>query len=205
MIASYDPDGRVSLSVASGAFAQPASPATPRKMPPPGAPRCTASTATCRSTGTPRRASCSSRSRASIRRSSIRSRCASGVGSNPIGLDRGQLGPTPRRHLRARRPEGAAGAAQLPLPRDQRAATPSSARWPTRSRRRCCGGSRSRPRTATRVLVDATAFFLRDAHGVADRLRSDEAGQLPARRRRERDLPAAHEGLSRRTRRSKRR
>ena len=33
-----------------------------------------------------------------------------------------------------------------------------------------------------RVLVDATAFFLRDAHGVVERLRQSETGQLPARR-----------------------
>ena len=47
-----------------------------------------------------------------------------------------------------------------------------------RSHRRCCGGSRSRPRTAARVLVDATAFFVRDAHGVAPRLRESKQGSF---------------------------
>ena len=61
-----------------------------------------------------------------------------------------------RDHVRAGRPEGPDDAAELPLPRDQRRTTRSGARSTIRSRSRCCGASRSKPRTATRVLVDAT-------------------------------------------------
>ena len=60
---------------------------------------------------------------------------------------------------------------------------------------RARGRSRSRRRPAGRLLVDATDFFLRDAHGVAARLRDTPAGQLLAWTRAQRALPAAHEGV----------
>ena len=100
---------------------------------------------------------------------------ASGVGSNPIGLDRGQLGRTylvrfdrtgPRvlmvqPNLRYRAVEGSSG--------EQRAVEESfasSVLWsfPVETE------------TAGRLLVDATSFFLRDAHGVARRLRETNQG-----------------------------
>ncbi len=47
-----------------------------------------------------------------------------------------------------------------------------------------------------KVLVDATAFFLRDAHGVAERLRQTKQGVVPARRRPQRPGGRPDEGLS---------
>ena len=99
-----------------------------------------------------------------------------GVGSNPLGLDRGQLGDThvvffervgpkvlmvePNYRYRAiTNDEG-----------EQRAVAESFARsvlW----------GFKVEATDGARVLVDATAFFMRDAHGVADRLRQSNQGQ----------------------------
>jgi hypothetical protein len=98
-----------------------------------------------------------------------------GVGSNPLGLDRGQLGAT--RVVRFER----AGPKVLlvesnyryrALTRDaaeRRAVEESFARsvlW----------GFKVEASEGARVLVDATDFFLRDAHGVADRLREANQG-----------------------------
>ncbi len=100
---------------------------------------------------------------------------ASGIGSNPIGLDRGQMGPSavvrfervgprvllvqPNYNFRAL---GAPAA-------EQRAVADSfatSTLW----------GFAIEAEEPGRVLVDATAFFLRDAHGVAGRLRAAKQG-----------------------------
>lgn len=99
-----------------------------------------------------------------------------GVGSNPIGLDRGQLGDThvvfferigpkvlmiePNYRYRAITNDAA----------ERRAVEESFARsvlW----------GFKVEAAEANRVLVDATAFFMRDAHGVIDRLRQTRQGQ----------------------------
>ena len=58
---------------------------------------------------------------------------------------------------------------------------------------------------SARVLVDATAFFLRDAHGVADRLKADRAGKLSGSTSRGARSSCRARRASRRTRRSKRR
>jgi Met-zincin/Domain of unknown function (DUF5117) len=98
-----------------------------------------------------------------------------GVGSNPIGLDRGQLGGTyviyfervgpkvlmiqPNYRYRALSNDEA----------ERRAVADSFARsviW----------GFKVESAEAGRVLVDATAFFLRDAHGVVERLRASRQG-----------------------------
>ncbi|HEX7175610.1 MAG TPA: zinc-dependent metalloprotease [Pyrinomonadaceae bacterium] len=98
-----------------------------------------------------------------------------GVGSNPIGLDRGQLGDThvvfferagnkvlltePNYRFRALTDNAA----------ERRAVEESFARsviW----------GFKVEATEGERVLVDATSFFMRDAHGVADRLREAEQG-----------------------------
>ncbi len=98
-----------------------------------------------------------------------------GVGSNPIGLDRGQLGGTyvvyfervgpkvlmiqPNYRYRALSNDEA----------ERRAVADSFARsviW----------GFKVEAADAGRVLVDATAFFLRDAHGVVERLRASRQG-----------------------------
>jgi hypothetical protein len=98
-----------------------------------------------------------------------------GVGSNPIGLDRGQLGEThivvfervgpkilmiePNYSYRALSDNEA----------ERRAVADSFARsvlW----------GFKVEASEGDRVLVDASAFFLRDAHGVIDRLRQARQG-----------------------------
>lgn len=100
-----------------------------------------------------------------------------GVGSNPIGLDRGQLGAT---HVV--RFERAGGKVLLVQPNyafraltenaaERRAVEESFARsvlW----------GFKVEAADGDRVVVDATGFFLRDAHGVADRLRETEQGEF---------------------------
>ena len=100
---------------------------------------------------------------------------ASGVGSNPIGLDRGQMGPgavvrfervgpkvllvQPNYAFRAL----GAGEAERRSVADSFA---TSILW----------GFTVDAADGDRVLVDATSFFLRDAHGVAARLRQAKQG-----------------------------
>ena len=98
-----------------------------------------------------------------------------GLGSNPVGLDRGQLGTSavaffervgqkvlliqPNYRYRALSND----------PAERRAVEDSFARsvlW----------GFRVEGEEAGRVLVDATQFFMRDAHGVSDRLRTSNQG-----------------------------
>jgi hypothetical protein len=98
-----------------------------------------------------------------------------GVGSNPIGLDRGQLGTThvvhfervgpkvllvePNQRYRARSTDA----------NERRAVEESfatSVLW----------GFTVEATDGDRVLVDATSFFMRDAHGVADTLRQTQQG-----------------------------
>lgn len=100
-----------------------------------------------------------------------------GVGSNPIGLDRGQLGRTfvvyfervgpkvflvqPNYRYRALSNDEA----------EQKAVADSFARsviW----------GFKVEAETDGRVLVDATQFLMRDAHGVAERLRGAQQGNF---------------------------
>jgi len=101
---------------------------------------------------------------------------AAGLGSNPVGLDRGQLGNTaivffdrigqkvlmtePNYRYRAITTDAA----------ERRAVDDSFARsvlW----------GFKVEAEDGSRVLVDATAFFMRDAHGAADRLRTARQGR----------------------------
>ena len=100
-----------------------------------------------------------------------------GVGSNPIGLDRGQLGSThvvhfervgpkvllvePNQRYRARSTDA----------NERRAVEESFARS-------VLYGFKVEASEGERVLVDATAFFLRDAHGVADTLRQTGQGSF---------------------------
>jgi hypothetical protein len=100
-----------------------------------------------------------------------------GIGSNPIGLDRGQLGSTyvvqfervgpkvlmvqPNYRYRALSNDEA----------ERRAVADSFARsvlW----------GFKVEASDGDKVLVDATSFFLRDAHGVAERLRGARQGNF---------------------------
>jgi hypothetical protein len=98
-----------------------------------------------------------------------------GLGSNPVGLDRGQLGDSsvvvfervgpkvlmtqPNYGYRAISPDEA----------ERRAVRDSFAQsvlW----------GFKVEAEEGGRVLVDATSFFMRDAHGVVDRLRQAKQG-----------------------------
>ena len=88
-----------------------------------------------------------------------------GLGSNDIGLDRGALAGSRIVVVRARGPEGADGAAQLPVPRrDSTEPASSRAACGTRSRDRVLWGFTVAAESGGRVLVDATEFLVRDAH-----------------------------------------
>jgi hypothetical protein len=102
-----------------------------------------------------------------------------GIGSNPLGLDRGQLGDTHvvvferigPKVLLVERNYRYRALSQDPAERravDESFAT--SVLW----------GFTIDAVDGERVLVDATAFFLRDAHGVGDRLRQAEQGRYRA-------------------------
>jgi hypothetical protein len=99
-----------------------------------------------------------------------------GVGSNPLGLDRGQLGGSHVVRFERIGPKvllvqsNYRYRAISPDPAERRAVEESFAQsvlW----------GFKVEASEGERVLVDATAFFLRDAHGVIDRLRQARQGQ----------------------------
>jgi hypothetical protein len=99
-----------------------------------------------------------------------------GVGSNPLGLDRGQLGDTHVVHFERTGPKvllvesNERYRAITNDASERRAVEESFARsvlW----------GFKVEAVEGGRVLVDATEFFMRDAHGVADRLRESNQGQ----------------------------
>lgn len=98
-----------------------------------------------------------------------------GLGSNDIGLDRGQIGASrivyfsrigkklllvePNYNYRASSSD----------PREQRAVRESFAQS-------AIGGFTIDEDEGDKVLVDATSFFVRDSHGIADRIRSMRQG-----------------------------
>jgi Met-zincin/Domain of unknown function (DUF5117) len=99
-----------------------------------------------------------------------------GVGSNPLGLDRGQLGGSHVVRFERIGPKvlliesNYRYRAISPDPAERRAVEESFAQsvlW----------GFKVEASEGERVLVDATAFFLRDAHGVIDRLKQAKQGQ----------------------------
>jgi acetamidase/formamidase len=99
-----------------------------------------------------------------------------GVGSNPIGLDRGQLGSTKVVAFRRVGPKvlleepNYRFRALSDNPDERKSVEQSFARsvlW----------GFKIEAEEVGRVLVDATAFFSRDAHGVADRLTRTKQGK----------------------------
>ena len=100
---------------------------------------------------------------------------AAGVGSNPIGLDRSQLGPT--RLVRFERvgprvlmvEPNYAYRALSNDPAERRAVEQSFATS-------IVAGFKVESTTDRGVLVDATEFFLSDAHGVTRRLRETQQG-----------------------------
>jgi hypothetical protein len=99
-----------------------------------------------------------------------------GVGSNPLGLDRGQLGGSHVVRFERIGPKvlmielNYRYRAISPDANERRAVEESFAQsvlW----------GFKVEASDGDHVLVDATAFFLRDAHGVIDRLRQARQGQ----------------------------
>ena len=98
-----------------------------------------------------------------------------GVGSNPIGLDRGQLGDTKVVYF-----ERAGNKILLVQPNyDYRALSdnPAERRAVEESfAKSVIWGFKVEAVEGERVLVDATGFLIRDAHGVADRLRAAKQG-----------------------------
>ncbi len=102
---------------------------------------------------------------------------STGVGSNPIGLDRGQLGDTRIIFFERIGPkilmiEPNYGYRAISNDRAERRAVEES------FARSIIWGFKVEAEEAGRALVDATAFFLRDAHGAADRLRQTRQGQF---------------------------
>ena len=100
---------------------------------------------------------------------------ASGLGSNPVGLDRGQLGDSRVVMFRRFGPKvllvetNYKYRALTERAAERRAVDESfaqSVHW----------GFKVEAEEAGKVLVDATAFFLRDAHGVPERLKQAKQG-----------------------------
>jgi hypothetical protein len=98
-----------------------------------------------------------------------------GVGSNDIGLDRGQLGEP--RVVRFERSGQKVLLVVRNLEYRAEGAAPAEARAVEESfARSALWGFAVEAETGGRVLVDATAFALRDAHGVVRRLKDSEQG-----------------------------
>ncbi len=105
---------------------------------------------------------------------------ARGVGSNDLGLDRGQLGDTRVARFQRIGPrvlltqDNLDYRAESEDP-DERAAVQQSFAFSVLG-----GFDVAAEASDGRVLVDATDFFLRDAHGVADRLKARNEGDYKA-------------------------
>src|SRR5215471_16979528 len=113
-----------------------------------------------------------------------------GVGSNPLGLDRGQLGGTHVVYFEKAGPKVLMISANYRYralggdAAERRSVEDSFARsvlWGFKIEAADSGpmyaeGFIAELSQPVRVLVDATAFFLRDAHGVVDRLRAARQG-----------------------------
>ena len=99
-----------------------------------------------------------------------------GIGSNPLGLDRGQLGNTSVVHFER---VGSKVLLVEPSQRYRAITTDAAERRAVEESfaRSVLWGFKVEAAEGARVLVDATTFFMRDAHGVADRLRESNQGQ----------------------------
>src|SRR5258708_21038032 len=100
---------------------------------------------------------------------------AAGLGSNPVGLDRGQLGSSslvtferigPKVLMTQPNYSYRAISSNEAERRAVKESFAQSVLW----------GFKIEAEEGDRVLVDATAFFMRDAHGVGDRLRPAKQG-----------------------------
>ena len=120
---------------------------------------------------------------------------ATGVGSNALGLDRGNIQSAYLAHFERVGPKVLL---VLDNPGFRAETNPTEAlvrsvdeSFPTST----VGGFTAVAEENGRTLVDATSFFLRDVVGIAARLQAADQGQLPARRQPQRHLPAPHEGV----------
>ena len=99
-----------------------------------------------------------------------------GTGSNDLGLDRGQVSAVETGALRTLRTAGSCWCSPMSIFAAPRRIRPNGWRCASRFRSRCSAGFAVAAETAGAaadagaVLVDATDFFLRDAHGVLDAL-----------------------------------
>lgn len=100
---------------------------------------------------------------------------SAGLGSNPVGLDRGQLGDGKVVMFRRIGPK-----VLLIEPNTKYRAvtdrTPEKKAVEESFASSVHGGFKIEAAESGRILIDATAFFLRDAHGVAERLRASKQG-----------------------------
>src|SRR5580765_4682087 len=98
-----------------------------------------------------------------------------GVGSNPLGLDRGQLGTTKVVEF-----ERSGNKVLLVQPNyDFRALSDNAAEKRSVEEsfaKSVIWGFKVEAADGDRVLVDATSFLIRDAHGVADRINQTRQG-----------------------------
>ncbi|HSP34495.1 MAG TPA: zinc-dependent metalloprotease [Thermoanaerobaculia bacterium] len=98
-----------------------------------------------------------------------------GLGSNPVGLDRGELSDTHVLRFERIGPK----VLLVEVNEDYRALSsdPNERRAVEESfAQSVLGGFKVEASDGNRVLVDATSFFLRDAHGVIQRLRETKQG-----------------------------
>ena len=101
-----------------------------------------------------------------------------GTGSNDLSLDRGQTGDGRIVHFERVGTEGAAGGAESDVSVGCDGCRRRRWRCGSRFRSRCLVGLWWRLRIASgAVLVDATDFFLRDVHGVAETLTQKGQGE----------------------------
>ena len=123
---------------------------------------------------------------------------ASGLGSNPVGLDRGQLGESKVVFFRRIGPKVLLIERNLKYralsdnPAERRAVEESFASSVQ-------GGFKVEAEEKGRILVDATDFFLHDAHGVAERLRTTNQGNYKLDNARSSIDPSRTKGFARNT------
>ena len=120
---------------------------------------------------------------------------ATGVGSNALGLDRGNIQSAYLAHFERVGPKVLL---VLDNPGFRAETDPTDAlvrsveeSFPTST----VGGFMAVAEERGRTLVDATSFFLRDVVGDCGPAAGGEPGQLPARCESQRHLPAPHEGV----------
>jgi hypothetical protein len=117
-----------------------------------------------------------------------------GLGSNDVGLDRGQLGRGPSRPFHTRRQQGPADRAQSRY-RSSAPTRPSASRSRSPSPSRCYGDSRSKPRRMAACSSTPPTSSCATRMDVAERLQASGQGNLQARSEPQRDHARQHQEL----------